>query len=190
MVNASSMRISRDSDSDDCPVPDDLLGALYRSSRDGLPELIATVSPDVRAQLASYCYRRAHLKAIGLAVASTCNESDLVRWGGTAGAALYARSREKPAAPMTPSHYVARQRITLASGALRKNLPIDLDPEPDDEPVAGANFGADHAAAGNSGAHAPTSEGSASEEPASSDGAGSNLDVQAGSDEPNPPERA
>jgi hypothetical protein len=123
------MRISRDSDSDICPVTDDLLGALYRSSKDGLPELIATVSPEVRAALACYCYRRAHLKAIGLAVASTCNERDLVRWGGTAGAALYARSREKPPTAAAPSQYAVRQRITLASGALRKNLPIDQDPE-------------------------------------------------------------
>ena len=41
------MRISRDSDSDPCPVPDDMLGELYRASKNGLPELIATVSPDV-----------------------------------------------------------------------------------------------------------------------------------------------
>ncbi|MBM3530279.1 MAG: hypothetical protein FJX62_19525 [Alphaproteobacteria bacterium] len=128
------MRISRnDSDSDLCPVSDDLLGALYRSSRDGLPELIATVSPDLRAQLATYCYRRSHLKSIGLAIASTCNEHDLVHCGGAAGAALYARSREKPPAAAAPSQYVARQRITLASGSLRKNLPIDEDPEPDIE---------------------------------------------------------
>jgi hypothetical protein len=126
------MRISRDSDNDACPVPDEMLGALYRSSKEGLPELIATVAPEARAALATYCYRRAHLKAIGLAIASTCNEHDLVRWGGAAGAALYARSREKPPAAAAPSQYVARQRITLASGALRKNLPIDEDPEIDD----------------------------------------------------------
>ena len=38
------MRISSDSNSDPCPVPDDVLGALYRSNKEGLPELIATVS--------------------------------------------------------------------------------------------------------------------------------------------------
>ena len=47
-----------------------------------------------RAALASYCYRRGHLKGIGLAIASTCNVHDLETWGGTAGAALFARSRE------------------------------------------------------------------------------------------------
>jgi hypothetical protein len=126
------MRISRDSDSDPCPVPDDLLGELYRANKNGLPELIATVSPDVRAALALYCYRRGHLKGIGLTIASTCNLYDLETAGGTAGAALFARSRE--AAPPAPvaSQYVARQKITLASGSLRKSLPIDEEVDPDD----------------------------------------------------------
>ena len=126
------MRISRDSDSDSCPVTDDLLGELYRANKNGLPELIATVSPDVRAALAMYCYRRGHLKGIGLAIASTCDVYDLETVGGTAGAALFARAREvAPAAPVA-SQYVARQKITLASGSLRKSLPIDEDVELDD----------------------------------------------------------
>ena len=127
------MRISRDSDSDPCPVPDDMLGELYRSNKNGLPELIATVSPDVRAALALYCYRRGHLKGIGLVIASTCERYDLETSGGAAGAALYARSRE--VAPATPvaSHYVARQKITLASGSLRKSLPIDEEVDLNDD---------------------------------------------------------
>jgi hypothetical protein len=129
------MRISRDSDSDPCPVPDSKLGELYRASKAGLPELIATVTPDVRAALALYCYRRGHLKGIGLAIASTCDSYDLETVGGTAGAALYARSRETtPSVPM-PSPYVARQKITLASGSLRKSLPIDEEVEPEDEMI-------------------------------------------------------
>ena len=128
------MRISRDSDSDPCPVPDDMLGELYRANKNGLTELIATVSPDVRAALALYCYRRGHLKGIGLAIASTCQLYDLETSGGTAGAALFARSRETvPAAPAA-SQYVARQKISLASGSLRKSLPIDDEIEPDDIP--------------------------------------------------------
>jgi hypothetical protein len=129
------MRISRDSDSDPCPVPDSKLGELYRASKAGLPELIATVTPDVRAALAMYCYRRGHLKSIGLAIASTCDSYDLETVGGTAGAALYARSRETTPALAAPSPYVARQKITLASGSLRKSLPIDEEVEPDDEMI-------------------------------------------------------
>jgi hypothetical protein len=125
------MRISRDSDSDPCPVTDDMLGELYRANKNGLAELIATVSPDVRAALALYCYRRGHLKGIGLAIASTCEAYDLEVSGGTAGAALFARSREVTPATPIASQYMARQKITLASGSLRKSLPIDEDVEPD-----------------------------------------------------------
>jgi len=123
------MRINRDSDDDPCPVSDEMLGSLYRASKEGLPALIATVSPDVRAALASYCYRRGHLQGIGLAIASTCEEHDLVRWGGTAGAALFARSREVEPRRPAPSHYVARRTITLASGPLRVNPPLTAEPE-------------------------------------------------------------
>ena len=129
------MRISRDSDTDPCPVSDDMLGDLYRSSKLGLPELIATVSPDVRAALALYCYRRGHLKGIGLAIASTCDLYDLETAGGGAGAALFARSREGTPTPPIASQYVARQKITLASGSLRKSLPMDEEVDPDDDSV-------------------------------------------------------
>jgi hypothetical protein len=125
------MRISRDSDSDPCPVTDDMLGELYRANKNGLLELIATVSPDVRAALALYCYRRGHLKGIGLAIASTCGAHDLEMCGGTAGAALFARSREVTPATPAASQYMARQKITLASGSLRKSLPIDEEVELD-----------------------------------------------------------
>ena len=89
------MRISRDSDSDPCPVSDDMLGSLYRASKHGLPELIATVTPDGRAALALYCYRRGHLKSIGLAIASTCDIYDLEMAGGGAGAAGRASLRSR-----------------------------------------------------------------------------------------------
>ena len=57
-----------------CPVPDEMLGEMYRASAHGLNELIATVSPAARALLAVYCYRRAHLVSIGLAIATTCEK--------------------------------------------------------------------------------------------------------------------
>jgi hypothetical protein len=121
-------------DPDPCPVADEKLGELYRASKLGLAELIATVSPDVRAALALYCYRRGHLKEIGLAVAATCDERDLVTSGGSAGAALFARSRENSSV-MPLASRGTRQKITLASGALRNSIPIEE--EPDDEAAHG-----------------------------------------------------
>ena len=61
-----------------------------------------------------------HMKGIGLAIASTCDLYDLETAGGTAGAALYARSREAtPAAPVA-SQYVARKRSRWPAGRFER----------------------------------------------------------------------
>ena len=99
-----------------CPVSDEILGEMYRASAQGLNELITAVSPTARVLLAVYCYRRAHLASIGLAIAATCDKEDLADFGGKAGAVLFERSRE----PLPPSpsnaHATGRRKITLATG--------------------------------------------------------------------------
>jgi hypothetical protein len=114
-----------------CPISDELLGELYRASRVGLPVLGAAVPPDVRASLAIFCYRRSHLHEVGLAIAATCDEEDLVKLGGMAGAALFARSRTKLNPSLDAPHSPHRRKITLATGCLRYFAPI-----PDDSPAA------------------------------------------------------
>jgi hypothetical protein len=56
-----------------CPVSDELLGELYSANKLGLPALVATVAPDIRAMLALFCYRRRHLHSMGLVIAASCN---------------------------------------------------------------------------------------------------------------------
>jgi hypothetical protein len=99
-----------------CPVPDEILGEMYRASAQGLNELIATVAPTARVLLAVYCYRRAHLASIGLAIAATCDKDDLAYWGGNAGVALFERSRETPRPSSYDTYVSSRKKITLASG--------------------------------------------------------------------------
>ena len=106
-----------------CPVGDELLGQLYSASKLGLPVLVATVAPDIRAMLALFCYGRSHLHKIGVVIAASCEEGDLVRSGGKLGAALFALSRETT--PTFISHSTGRRKITLATGPLRKMAPID-----------------------------------------------------------------
>jgi hypothetical protein len=108
-----------------CPVPDEILGEMYRASAHGLDQLIATVSPTARALLALYCYRRAHLASIGLTIAATCDKDDLSSFGGNAGAVLFERSREAPQSSSPDTHSSRRRRITLAEGPLRQLSPID-----------------------------------------------------------------
>ena len=67
---------------ENCPVPELVLGQFYRASSHGLDELVATVPAEARAMLALYCYRRAHLQSIGLAIATRCEQQELEAFGG------------------------------------------------------------------------------------------------------------
>ena len=108
-----------------CPVSDEMLGEMYRTSAHGLHELIATIPPTTRALLAVYCYRRAHLASIGIAIAATCEKDDLSALGGNAGAVLFERSRETPKPSSVDTHASGRRKITLATGPLRRLRPIE-----------------------------------------------------------------
>ena len=83
-------------ESDFCPVRDELLGEMYRANEHGLPRLVDSVSSDVRAMLALFCYRRSHLHSLALSIAASCSERELVHFGGRVGSTLYALSREAP----------------------------------------------------------------------------------------------
>ena len=111
-----------------CPVSDEMLGEMYRTSAHGLHELIATIPPTARALLAVYCYRRAHLASIGMAIAATCDKDDLSALGGNAGAVLFERSRETPKSPSVDTHASGRRKVTLATEPLRQVSPIEDEP--------------------------------------------------------------
>jgi hypothetical protein len=110
-----------------CPVTDQILGEIYRSSAHGLNELIATVPPTARVLLALYCYRRAHLASIGLAIAATCEKDDLTGFGGNAGAVLFERSREVSNPPSADAHANGRRKITLATEPIREFRPFESE---------------------------------------------------------------
>ena len=132
------MFASRDAyENDFCPVRDELLGEMYRANESGLPRLVETVSPDDRAMLALFCYRRSHLHALALSIAASCTERELVNFGGRVGSTLYALSREAPASrSASVSSYNGRKPITLSTKPLSTFAPIE--DELDDEDVAEA----------------------------------------------------
>jgi hypothetical protein len=111
-------------ENDFCPVRDELLGEMYRANENGLPQLVESVSSDVRAMLALFCYRRSHLHALALAIAASCNEQELIQLGGRVGSTLYALSRE-PAARIAPSSYGNRKPITLSTKPLSTFSPFE-----------------------------------------------------------------
>lgn len=122
-------------ENDVCPVGDEMLGSLYRASEHGLPMLVESVSSDVRAMLALFCYKRAHLNSMSLAIAATCTERDLVEQGGIVGSTLYAMSREAPSAAPSPSTYGNRRSITLSTKPLSTFVHAIDEIEAGDEPA-------------------------------------------------------
>ncbi|SDT39212.1 hypothetical protein [Bradyrhizobium canariense] len=117
-------------ENDFCPVREELLGEMYRANEHGLARLVESVSSDVRAMLALFCYRRSHLYSLALSIAASCSERELIQLGGRVGSALYALSRE-PTARAAPSSSGHRKPITLSTKPLSTFSP--LADEPDDE---------------------------------------------------------
>ena len=118
---------SRDAyDSDLCPVGDELLGEMYRASEHGLSRLVESVSSDVRARLALFCYRRSHLHSLALSIASSCSERELIHFGGRVGSILYRLSREAPSSrPTAVSSSGGRKPITLSTKPLSTFAPVE-----------------------------------------------------------------
>jgi hypothetical protein len=112
---------------DDQFVPDDLIGRLYSANESAVFDMLPELSPQDRAYLAMFCYRKSHLHNIGLAIAATCDEIALIStWGTALGQTLYAQSREKPPAPLrAPGPH--RPKVTLASLGGSPFTPLDDD---------------------------------------------------------------
>ncbi len=117
---------SRDAfENDFCPVRDELLGEMYRASEHGLPKLVESVSSDVRAMLALFCYRRSHLHHLAVAIAASCTERELIEMGGRVGSTLYALSREPAARTSVSTSSNGRKPITLSTKPLSTFKPLD-----------------------------------------------------------------
>jgi hypothetical protein len=121
---------------DENSIPETLILRLYRVSEDTAVNLTAALSPHRRALVAAHCYRRSHLHRLGLAIASTCDRSTLMRvLGIVPGTALFVQSRSHAVAPLPPAH---RPKITLAKGRrrpayLRLVVPGDAAEPPTDQ---------------------------------------------------------
>jgi hypothetical protein len=128
------MKNSREAfENDFCPVQEDLLGAMYRANENGLPQLVASVSSDVRAMLALFCYRRSHLHALAVSIAGSCSERELIQLGGRVGSTLYALSQETTTSRPTVSAYGNRKSITLSTKPLSTIAPMEDDELDDNE---------------------------------------------------------
>jgi len=112
-----------------------VIGRLYAAQPADLPALIADMSAATRAQLAVYCSRRAHLTAIGLAIAGHCSASDLENEAGRAGLRLFEQARERRDIAAGP--FRGRRAVSLSTEMLRSVVPDD-DGDPTDPVVSAA----------------------------------------------------
>src|ERR1700709_1952046 len=120
-------------ENDFCPVRDELRGARYRASENGLPILVESVSSEVRAMLALFCYRRSHLHSLALSIATSCSERDLIQLGGRVGSTLYTLSRQAPTARSASSSSSGnRKPITLSTKPLSTFSPIEDEVDEED----------------------------------------------------------
>jgi hypothetical protein len=103
------------------------LHRLYCAAASQIDDIVTDLSESERAQLAVFCYGRAHLNAIGLSVAATCDVDQLIvaASSSTAGRTIYAQSRALPAEK--PQHG-RRNPVTLArSAGAHRFLQPDFD---------------------------------------------------------------
>lgn len=90
MANSANVQLNEAA----CPVPEELLGQLHRVSPPDAVEIAKPLPERQRAELAAFCYKRRHLHALGLMIASTCERGTLVAAAGSAGGTLYEQSRD------------------------------------------------------------------------------------------------
>ena len=116
----------------DQPVPAELAERLYRAGESQVGDLVSGFSATQRANLAVYCYHKAHLHRVGLAIAATCDRSVLeLTWGRALGKALFEQSREPALAPTRATHPY-RRAVTLATLSAMQADPDDSQDWTDD----------------------------------------------------------
>ena len=126
-----------------CGVSDELVGRIYRAGPKRAGEEVAALSAAERANLAAFCYARAHLHEIGLAIAALCDLRELLDAAGTAGSVLYAQSRSHVAASET-ARATRKRAISLARFAPMRAFTViegglaDADDLDADEPAENA----------------------------------------------------
>ncbi|SHL44896.1 hypothetical protein [Roseibium suaedae] len=74
---------------DDCPVPEALFSQMVSAPLETAMALAQALPETQRSRLAVYCYRRAHLRRLGLAIAAGCSKRSLVEESGYAGELIH-----------------------------------------------------------------------------------------------------
>jgi hypothetical protein len=119
-MRRAALKIARSQvvDRDDHAAMTDALSRLYGAATQSISEIVGGLSASERARLAVFCYGRAHLNSIGLAIAATCDLDHLIAASSsaTAGHTLFVQSRDA-ALPVERTAPGRRAPVTLATAA-------------------------------------------------------------------------
>jgi hypothetical protein len=105
---------------------DEVIGRLHGSPARGIDGLVSNLSEDQRGTLATFCYVRAHLHEVALAIAATCNLDTLVHAGGKPGNFLFEQSRQRPKT-VYPDLGARRVKISLAKNISRPMFDDEIE---------------------------------------------------------------
>ena len=87
------MRASGSTDLEDCPVSENLLKRLLDATLTAVSDVGSELPDQKRAALAVYCYRRSHLRRLGLSLAALCSRSALMMEAGHAGELIHLQAQ-------------------------------------------------------------------------------------------------
>ena len=107
-------------------VMDEIIGRLHISPMRSVDGLVSNLSEDQRGTLATFCYVRAHLHEVALAIAATCNLDTLVHAGGKPGNFLFEQSRQRPKAEQFDPR-ARRVKISLARNIARPMFDEEIE---------------------------------------------------------------
>lgn len=110
---------------------EETIGQLHRTKGHDIGPIVSGFSAEQRARLALFCFSRAHMREIGVAIAATCELDVLSEIGAAAGAALFSISRERPVLEKGPSH--GRPKVSLAQAKPCATPFEDAEPDLDTE---------------------------------------------------------
>jgi hypothetical protein len=117
---------------DEDVVPEKLITSLYSAGEDNALSLSANLTPNQRALIAAYCYRRSHLHRLGLVIAGTCDQATLTRiMGASLGSMVFVQSRERDLGSAVVSGSRAKVTLARSPGLAPKVVAVNAN-QPDD----------------------------------------------------------
>ena len=93
-----------------CPVPELFFSRLIVASQAAVNTMVQDLPEDQRSRLAIYCYRRNHLRRLGLLIAASCSKRSLSEEGGHAGELIHIQAQDLEG-PLAGDRYMAPRYV-------------------------------------------------------------------------------